>query len=74
VIVCVEGGGGGGRSVVGAFRVSYGFAWDLGMKQQECAYVQALSELPSPGVTLLLHSLTYYLLNLFFTFNLFSFS
>ncbi len=50
---------GGARSVVGAFRVSYGFAWDLGMKQQECAYVQALSKLPSPGVTLLLHSLTY---------------
>jgi hypothetical protein len=56
----------GERGVVGAFRVSYGFAWDLGRKQQECAYVQALSKLPTPGVTLLLHSLTNYLLNLFF--------
>jgi hypothetical protein len=55
VCVCVE----RGRGVVGAFRVSYGFAWDLGREQQECAYVQALSKLPSPGVTLLLHSLTY---------------
>ncbi len=58
VCVCV-------RGVVGAFRVSYGFAWDSGRKQQECAYVQALSKLSSPSVTLLLHSLTYYLLNLF---------
>jgi hypothetical protein len=67
--------GGGGRGVVGAFRVSYGFAWDLGRKQQECAYVQALSKLPSPGVTLLLHFLTYYTyFNLFFNFNFFSFS
>jgi hypothetical protein len=58
---------------VGAFRVSYGFAWDLGRMQQECAYVQALSKLPLPGVTLLLHCLTYYLLNLFFFLFFFQF-